>query len=155
MWADVWGVNFHFGDGQGSQLSNVKLRFNWFNEFWFTTVSIRLLSSSLGLHIPPFFSGCASHFPATQSSEVMPGNTRVDHAGGPSCRRGDLSQKTMSMRHKGEFWKESLWLTMIWPMWVDVALCAKKMMLHYLLPTSLLSWLFFFQCGLKGYLSTH
>ena len=28
MWADVWGVNFHFGDGQGSQLSNVKLRFN-------------------------------------------------------------------------------------------------------------------------------
>lgn len=158
MWADVWGVNFHFGDGQGSQLSNVKLRFNWFNGFWFRTFSIRLLSSSLGLCIPPFFSGLCVTFPVTQSSEVMPGNTRVDHAGGPSWRKRPVT-KNQSMRHLGEFWKESLWL--IDNDLTNVGGCCKlcanydASLLTSKLPTSLLSWLFFFQCGLKGYLSTH
>lgn len=126
MWADVWGVNFHFGDGQGSQLSNVKLRFNWFNGF---DSQLFLSDSCPAVWTPysPVFQRLCVTFPATSRLRscqethgwITPGDQA---AGGETCHI--LSQ--WPMRHLGEFWKESLWLTMIWQMWVDVANFVRK-----------------------------
>ena len=152
-WADVWGVKFHFGDGQGSQLSNVKLRFNWFNGFdsqLFPSDS----SPAVWDSVFPRFSAAVRHIPC---DPVVWGNAR-QHTGW--SRRGDQAEggetchilSQWPMRHLGEFWKESLWLTMIWQVVVDVALCANYDA-SYLLPNFQLPFCLgysFFSAGWKG-----